>query len=259
MKTINIFFIVIILFLSNVKIHAQDITISSTDLVNLKNEVRHLKDSVEVLNKVIISNESIVRTKDDTIDKLTSQKIILQSKIDSIKKDYDIKNSLIVALQESEKSYQKQVQAMQETTERNIAKLANGRLFFKYSDKLVQPSILSLQKLQLEDVKKDFEQALTLLQNYKTYSEDVKQTLVAMQSIDRETWKSKHQADAYKNKSLTLLKQSAYYRNVYIKRDSGLWSIPYLDNLIDAAKSIIKKHNPVDSEYANFLPLIEML
>lgn len=129
---------------------------------------------------------------------------------------------------------------MQETTERNIARLANGRLFFKYSDKLVKPSILSLQKLQLEDVKKDFEQALTLLQNYKTYSEDVKQTLVTMQSIDRETWKSKHQADAYKNKSLTLLKQSAYYRNVYIKRDSGLWSIPYLDNLIDAAKSIIK-------------------
>ena len=42
--------------MSNVKIHAQDITISSTDLVNLKNEVRHLKDSVEVLNKVIIEN-----------------------------------------------------------------------------------------------------------------------------------------------------------------------------------------------------------
>lgn len=245
--------------MSNVKLHAQDITISSIDFVNLKNEIQHLKDSVEVLNEEIVSKESIVRTKDDTIDKLTSQKNILQSKIDSIKKDYDKKNSLIVALQESGKRYQKQIQAMQETTERNIAKLANGRLYFKYSEKLVQPSILSLQKLHLEDVKKDFEQALKLLQNYKTYSEDVKQTLVTMQSIDRDIWKSKHQADAYKNKCFTLIKQSAYYRNVYIKRDSGLWSIPYLDNLIDAAKSIIKKHNPVDSEYANFLPLIEML
>jgi len=245
--------------LSNVKLHAQDITISSIDLVNLKNEIQHLKDSVEVLNEEIVSKESIVRIKDNTIGKLMSQKSVLQLKIDSIKKDDAKKNSLIVALQESEKRYQKQVQTMQETTERNIAKLANGRLFFKYSDNLVQPSILSLQKLQLEDVRKDFEQALNLLQNYKKYSEDVKQTLVTMQSIDRNTWKSKHQVDAYKNKCFTLLKQSAYYRNVYIKRDSGLWSIPYLDNLIDAAKSIIKTHNPVDSEYANFLPLIEML
>ena len=51
--------------------------------------------------------------------------------------------------------------------------------------------------------------------------------------IDRETWKSKHQADAYKNKSLTLLKQSAYYRNVYIKRDSGLCQGAYgLDGIL---------------------------
>jgi hypothetical protein len=143
--------------------------------------------------------------------------------------------------------------------DRNTAKLANGRLYFRYSDNLVQPSIQSLLEIKTERVKKDFEQALKLLQGYKDYSEDVKNTFVALQAIDRDLWKSKHQAEEYKNKCLSILKQSSYYQKVYTKKSSKTWSIPYLDNLLNVAKSIISRHNPVESEFANFSPLIEML
>ena len=106
---------------------------------------------------------------------------------------------------------------------------------------------------------KDFEQALQLLQNYKAYSEDVKSTFIALQTINRDEWRSKHQAEEYKNKCLSILKQSNYYKNVYSKRSANSWSIPYLDNLIDVAKLIISRHNPVEYDFANFTPLIEML
>lgn len=258
MKAFHGFFVLaFVLNISNA--NAQDITISSTDLVNLKNEIQQLKDSVAELNMIIAARESLIASKDSSFNELASQNEHLQSDLERMKMEKVEKDSLIDVLQVKEESYNSQMQTMQEALDRSSAKLANGRLYFRYSDNLVQSSIQSLLELKTEKVKKDFEQALKLLWDYKYYSEDVKSMFSQLQSIDENLRKSKHQAEEYKAKCLSILERSVYYQNVYIRKSPSSWSIPYLDNLLDAAKSIISKHNPVDSEYADFSPLIEML
>ena len=247
---------------------AQDvkIEISSTDLVNLNNKIGQLRDSNNNLNRIIKEKDSLIITKSASYANLLSQNKSLQSSVDSLKAENHNKDVKITEFKNDVKlhsakfvNFTNQMQELQEIADRNAAKLANGRLYFKYSADLVQSSIQSLLYLKTEQVKKDFKQALDLLQRYKDYSVDVKQTLMALQSIDRNEWKSKHPAEEYKNKCISILKQSSYYRNVYSKRNGGAWSIPYLDNLIDVTKAIISKHNPVHSDLANFTPLIEML
>ena len=221
---------------------AQDvkIEISSTDLVNLNNKIEQLQDSNNNLNRISNEKDALIITKSASYANLLSQNKSLQSSVDSLKAENHNKDVKITEFKNDVKldsakfvNFTNQMQELQEIADRNAAKLANGRLYFKYS--------------------------LDLLQRYKDYSVDVKQTLLALQSIDRNEWKSKHQAEEYKNKCISILKQSSYYQNVYSKRNSGAWTIPYLDNLIDVAKAIISRHNPVDSELANFTPLIEML
>lgn len=247
------------MFLGILNTYAQDITISSVDLVNLKNEITHLKDSLDGLNKIISEKNFLIESKDYTISGLTSKVDSLGTALDDIQNSLKKSESNLAEFQSKEEDFNNQMRTMQETLDRNTAKLANGRLYFRYSDKLVLPSIQSLLELKTENVKKDFVQALKLLQSYKAYSEDVKSTFVALQAINRDEWRSKHQAEEYKNKCLLILKQSNYYKTVYSKKSANSWSIPYLDNLINVAKSIISGHNPVESEYANFRPLIEML
>lgn len=253
------YLILILLFTSVVNVNAQDITISSSDLVNLKNEIQQLKDSIRILNDTISVKNSTIESNIQSFNDKVVEIEALRLNYSAIKLEKESADSIIKALRNFEEIYNDQMKIMQETTDRNMAKLANGRLYFRYDDNLVLPSIQSLLDIKTESVKKDFEQALRLLQSYKDYSEDVKSTFVALQSIDRDEWKSKHRVEEYKKKCLSILKQSAYYQKVYTQKSSNSWSVPYLDNLIDVAKSIISKHNPVESEFANFSTLIEML
>ena len=256
----RILFLIIIFSLGLIKINAQEfITINADDLVNLKNEIKYLNDSLEGLNKYILEKDSLIVFKDSLLKELTSQQELLQSSLEECKEDQNRIDSITDILKSQKDLFNSQIQDMQEILDRNTAKLANGRLYFRYSDDLVQTSIRSLLDLKTESVKKDFEQALKLLQGYKEYSADIKSTLNALQSINRDEWRSKHQADEYKNKCHSILMQSNYFKNVYSKKSTGSWTIPYLDNLINVAKIIIEGHNPVDYEFANFTPLIEML
>lgn len=259
MKVFCRFLILIFWFASIVNVNAQDITISSTDFVNLKNEIQRLRDSITILNGDISQKELTIEANNKSYNDIVAELENLRSDFNAIRSEKESNDSIIKSLQSSKDAYNSQLQIMQEAMDRNTAKLANGRLYFRYSDKLVQPSIQSLLDIKTERVKKDFEQALKLLQHYKDYSEDVKKTFIALQAIDRNEWKSKHQVEEYKSKCLSILKQSSYYQNVYTKKSSNTWSIPYLDNLLNVAKSIISRHNPVESELANFTPLIEML
>ena len=230
---------------------AQDVTISAEDFVNLNNTNKRLNDSVSALKCLIIEKDSLLNLKTTTYNDLSSQFNGLQLTLDSLRVENQNKDKQIA-------DFNADIPKLQEAADLNAAKLANGRLYFKYSDDLVQPSIISLENLKSEQIKNKFIQALDLLKKYKGYSEDVKDTLNKLQTIDRKEWQSKHQADVYKNKCLSILKQSLYFKDVYTKKNAS-WSIPYLDNIIDVTKSIISKHNPIDYQFANFMPLIEML
>lgn len=255
----KILFIIIIFLFSISHIKGQNITISSDELVSLRTDLSIKKDSIDSLKKEI-------NLKNDTISDQTKRLSALSLEIDTLKSKIKESDHQIDQLKDDTldnkntiRRLNKQNKELKEESEKNIAKLANGRLYFKYDDKRVSESIANLKELESDKIKDQFRQALDLLQNYKDYLDDVKGTLQNLQSIDKNEWRSKHQSEQYKAKCNSILKRSKYYQNVYLKKETGAWSIPYLDNVIDIAKSIILRHNPVESEFANFSPLIEML
>lgn len=253
-------------FLWHIKSSAQNVTISSTDLVNLKNEIQALKDSINTLKNDIAAKDILIEAKNKSYDERSAQYADLQVQIASLKADSDGKDSIIHALRSDKQNldeqiqgYSKQLQALQEVADRSVAKLANGRLYYKYDAELVRQSIQDLRGMKTEQVQREFAQVPHLLQSYESYSQDVKITMNRLQNIDTSLSNSKHKVNEYRQQCMSILKQSTYYQNVYVKKGGNVWSIPYLDVIIDAAKSMISKHNPVDSEYANFFPLVEML
>ena len=151
LKVLYVFLILILMSSSVFNVNAQEdikITLSSTDFVSLKTELQKSRDSINVLNRIITKKDSLIESKDNICDALASKSESLQSTIDRIKIDNAKKDSLIATLRENEKTNKDQMKVVQETLDRNIARLANGRLFYKYSENLVQESINSLQELR---------------------------------------------------------------------------------------------------------------
>lgn len=227
-------------------LHAQQVTISTHYYDSLRNVIQdldsqtlHLKDSCTKQNSIITELE-MECTK---ISKLESDMSKLRSKVsrDSI----ELVNK------------DKQLKSLQYNSDRNIARLANGRLYFKYDEKLINESIDSIRTLRTPSVKQKFSQVLGLLQRYKSYSEDLKNILVSAQN-DQDR-KARNKGDEFKAKYRRLISQDEYYRNVYLKKASGNWSIPYLDNIIDVALRALSHHNPGHGDYVDFTVLIEML
>ena len=237
----------------------QEITILSDDYVKLKNDLSKFQDSIKVLNGRVCAKDKELSEQVVWVKSLKEQVEYLQA--ENNKRDSRINklDSVISQHRANQNRLVAQNERLQELSDRNTAKLANGRLYFKYSDKLVLSSIKSLQELKSEKVKRDFNQALTLLQKYKIYSEELKSIILSVQTIEKDLLTSKHRAEEYKRKSLSILRGSLYYQEIYSKKNTGVWSIPYLDNVINLAKSIISKHNPVDYEFANYTTLVEML
>lgn len=252
-------FIISVMFFSFFQVKSQDVTMSLDTLVALKSDLYKSKQKIDSLENLIIVKQSVEKTQNKKIDELKSRFDSLQSVYnrDVIRKDeYD---SLIQQKDNTIKELSNENIKLQESSDLCIAKLANGRLFFKYDEELVHTSIEGLRNLKSEKIKKNFGQALMLLENYENFLIDVRNTILDIQAIDEDERNSKHRSDEYKKHCLSILKNSEYYQNIYSKRSNDNWSVPYLDNVIDITKSIISKHNPIDYKPANFVPVIEML
>lgn len=149
------------------------------------------------------------------------------------------------------------VSEMQKTADEVSAKYANGRLYFKYDAGRIQGCIADFNKIKTASVKEKFKQLPNLLCNYEKYSNQLKTLLESAQNdFDR---KAKNKADEYKAKYSRELRNSDYYMHYYARQNSGTWSIPYLDNIIEVAISILEKHDPGHNDPVNFNSLIEML
>lgn len=89
------------------------------------------------------------------------------------------------------------------------------------------------------------------------FSEQLKNLLSSAQNDpDR---KVRNKAEEYKSKYANEIRTSFYFTNYYDKKNSGTWSIPYLNNIIEVALSILQKHDPGHNDPVNFNSLIEML
>lgn len=248
-------FILLLIF----QMKSQTIEISSDDLVKLKNESSAAKAKVDSLEKCIISIKSEKSQRDDEFSKLQKKCDSLQLKVNDNQMEKVKSDSLVKSKDKIIQNLNIENRKLQEESDLNIAKLANCQLYFKYNDESVQNSVEWLKIIKSEKIKHRFEQALTLLQNYKHYLDDVREKIKSIQAIDKDERDSMHKSEKYKEHCRSILKSSNYYQEIYSKKNTGIWSIPYLDNVIDITMSIISKHNPIDYEPANFALVEAML
>lgn len=234
-------------------LYAQQVTISSNDYDSLRNEIKSLQGQIEKLkentedkNTQIALMQNEIAGYQDKVSSLNTEVTSLQSFVSRLR------NDSAKFAQEREKFLSLQNQA-----DENAARLANGRLYFRYDNKLIQSSIQMLQSLKTERVKQTFSQTLRLLQEYQNYSNELKTTLtLAQENTDR---KARNKSEEYKAKIMNDIKSTSYYKEVYAKKASGSWSIPYLDNIIVVTKKCLQHHDAGHQNYVDFTVLIEML
>ena len=174
------------------------------------------------------------------------------------------KEAVIIALQNQHKTDSSSVEnallqiiQLQETADKATAQYATGRLYFKYEAERIEKCLKDYNSIKTQSVKEMFNQMPNLLKNFGNYSAKLKQLLLSAQNDpDR---KVRNKADEYRTKYVNQIQDLFYYSNYYAKKDSGTWSIPYLNNIIDVALSILQKHDPGHNDPVNFNSLIEML
>ncbi len=237
-----------------------EISIPLTMFDRLRSDVKTWNDSAMVLLDSCNKLNSDIFLLKKTIDTLTTE-INNSRNLSAIISE---KESLIIALQNQHKadsSYVEeillQLKQMQEIADRATAQYANGRLYFKYESERIKKCIEDYNKIKTPAVKELFNQMPDLLNNYGQYSVELKQLLESAQKDpDR---KVKNKANEYKEKYLNQIYNSFYYSHYYVKKSRGIWSIPYLNNIIEIALSILQKHDPGHNDPVNFSSLIEML
>ena len=209
----------------------------------LKENIQNLQKEKVQLKSVINDNQKINNDKDAIISEKEALITSLQRQhsIDSLKMSQNVQS----------------LSDMRKKADETSARYANGRLYFKYDAKRIQECIADFNNIETISVKEKFKQLPNLLNNYENYSSQLKEMLVnAQNDLDR---KAKNKAEAYKQKHISEIRNSYYYSHYYAKRTSGIWSIPYLDNIIKVSISILQKHDPGHNDPVNFNSLIEML
>jgi len=233
-------------------LHAQ-VTISENDYDSLRNEIKSLRVQLEATKK-------LCHSKDSLLNRMRNDSIGCMEQITVMKSEFANQHVSLSRLRSDSVNFAKQKQKMdscQVQADENAAKLANGRLYFRYDIDLVRSSIELLNKIKTESVHRKFSQTLTLLKGYQTYSEEIKSILTYAQKDSERTTRNK--ADEYKAKYIGEIKRASYYKDVYAKNGGSNWSIPYLDNIIKVAERVLQSHDPGHKKSADFTVLIEML
>lgn len=256
-KMYKIIIVIFLCFLSSMA-NAQE---NNADMISIS-ETRYL-ELLKDASDLKISRDS---TKQYVDSCAFYNKQIEVLRADSIKSKSDIleKESLIKSLKEqhsadslASKEINSKLSEMQASMDETSAKYANGRLYFKFDAKRINDCLADYEQLKTQSVKETFKQLPDLLRNYGSFSEQLKSLLLSAQNDpDR---KVRNKAEEYKLKYTNEIRSSFYYTNYYAKKDSGTWSIPYLNNIIEVALSILQKHDPGHNDPVNFNSLIEML
>jgi len=234
-------------------LHAQQVTISEKDFDSLRNEIKSLQWQLE-------ESKNLCNSKDSLLNRMRNDSIGCMEQITVMKSEIANQHVSLSRLRSDSVKFVKQDQMMrsyQVQADENAARLANGRLYFRYNTDLVQSSIQLLDTIKTESVRRKFSQTLSLLKGYQTYSEEIKSILTYAQKDSERTTRNK--ADEYKAKYIGEIKRASYYKKVYAKKGGSNWSIPYLDNIIKVAERVLQSHDPGHQKSADFTVLIEML
>ena len=238
----------------------EKLTISVSMYDKLRSDAKYWNDSTIVLLDSCDRQNSEIKLLKETIATLNGE-IENKKNLSNIIAE---KESLIIELQDQHKedissieNALLQIKQLQETADEATARYTNGRLYFKYEAERVEKCLKDFNSLKTQSVKETFNQIPNLLMNYGNYSALLKLLLQSAQNDpDR---KARNKADEYRTRYVNQIHNSFYYSNYYAKKNSGTWSIPYLNNIIEVALSILQKHDPGHNDPVNFNSLIEML
>lgn len=215
----------------------------ASDLQVSRDSTKQYVDSCAIYNKQI----EVLRADSIKSKSAISEK---ESLIDFLKKQHSA-DSL------TSKGIDLKLREMQASMDETSAKYANGRLYFKFDAERIKGCLADYEQIQTQSVKETFKQIPDLLRNYGSFSDQLKNLLSSAQNDpDR---KVRNKAEEYKSKYVNEIRSSCYYTNYYAKKSTGTWSIPYLNNIIEVALSILQKHDPGHNDPVNFNSLIEML
>lgn len=142
-----------------------------------------------------------------------------------------------------------------------ILKLVTCRLREKFNKKKNKEAINYLQQISDNSIKSGeiYKNLSRLISRYENYYNEIIEILrEAQNDFYRE---NPYQSENYIEKYRTKLLESEYYKDLY----NESWNIPYMNNLIDEAISILERYeidrnkyaNISDVEYADFSELIE--
>lgn len=253
----------------------------STTIENSKNGVSTKSTSEKSKDFSKLSKKELIKLQNDTdssrnvadsLRKLLQVKCdSLEYKMDSLRKDSERKDSLLVAerkgwiIKEQELGgYQKEYSELESV----FLSLCNRQLYYKFNAKRVQVAIKHLQDKiitpmsKVEGINEDghpyhrtYELAkgvLLMLEHYSSYNNDLLQILKeAQEDIDRRN-DIGESIKAYKRKYSDKIQKSAY-----MKRNSG-FAIFYLDDIIEETNKELDGHYS-DGYPCDFHKIIEKL
>lgn len=269
MKEFIKYFVVILLCIFPSAVNAQEddaekVTISAKMYNKFLSEIKALKDSTKSLaDSCVLLNSRIQDLSSQNAElssavmanktNMASKGIAISNKdgiINSLKKQHQTDSLSVVDCQSG-------LAKMQAKVDEITARYANGRLYFKYDAGRIKECIDEYNNIGTISVKEKFKQLPNLLRNYGNFARQLKTLLEAAQNDpDR---KVRNKAEEYRAKYSKEIRGSLYFTNYYAKKDSGTWSIPYLNNIVKVALSILQKHDPGHNDPVNFSSLIEML
>lgn len=234
-------------------LHAQEVSISEHDYDSLRYEIKKLRNQIQTENAACLSKDSVIhRLQKETVD-LRKKNTGLESDIEKLKSSLaQMRNTSDSLSEESSK-----LRSIQKEADNNAGKLANGRLYFRYDNEIVQSSIKLIEEIKTASIKQKFSQVLPLLQGYQNYSQELKTALTTVQNDALR--KVRNKADEYKARCISEIKHTSYYTEVFARKSAGNWSIPYLDNIINVATRCLQHHDPGHGNYVDFTVLIEIL
>jgi len=246
------------------------VSMSLAELDSLRNEIelrQAQNDSIAGVVAELQSHNSLLCARIDTMRRemgaLKDEATALRHDTTTLKRNATALKSDAAALQATITRLREDSiplsNTLREQVDEMAVKLANARLSLRYDAKLASNSLEMLRTITTESVKDRYpvDQLISLWQRYQSYSDEIKTVLQQAQSNPDRTKPFGNDNNKYTNYVKELLQGTTYYKEVYAKK--GIWHIPYLDNIIDATKRALERHNPSNRAYVDFTVLIELL
>lgn len=199
---------------------------------------------VEVWNKHLDSLDRVIDSKRDTIAYLSKKS---GKAMDLVNERKRVLDSIAIYTCEIEALNKRKTEILrskvnltdfQEFGEGCLCEFIQGRLCQPYNENYIKQAIENYRGLKSAKLRTQYAYLEPLLQRYGLYYNDFMTIIRAAQNDPKRT--SADSKEEYRLRYLTRFEQMPYYKQYFVKGGG----IPYLDQQIAKAKSLLEKHDP---------------